>query len=110
MPETNWKSAPGPSEVAAYNSKKTAFVEAGTIASQNYLDPTDENSFELKSRLYSEPAAYSYAIKNWLSTWRNSKNVPNSNFVNELDYIQFLLRGIYILPLCYLSSYQSHLS
>lgn len=93
MPETNWKSAPGPSEVAAYNSKKTAFVEAGTIASQNYYDPTDKNSFETKSRLYSDPAAYSYAINDWLSTWRNSKNVPNSNFVNELDYIQFLLRG-----------------
>lgn len=72
---------------------RSAFTQAGTIASQNYYDPTQENSFELKSKLYSDPAAYAFAINDWLGSWRNSKNVPNSNFVNELDYIQFLLRG-----------------
>jgi len=93
MAETNWKSAPGPSEVAAYNSKRTAFQQAGTFANQNY-DPTAEGSFELKSRLYTDPAAYSFAINNWVSGWRNdTTSVPNSNFKNRLDYIQFLLRG-----------------
>lgn len=73
--------------------RTSAFAQAGTIASQNYYDPTEGNTFELKSRIYSDPAAYAYAINDWLGSWRNSKNVPNSNFVNELDYIQFLLRG-----------------
>lgn len=94
MAETNWKSAPGPSDIAAYNSKKTAFQQAGTFANQNFYDPTSEGSFELKSRLYTDPAAYSFAINDWVSGWRsNTTNVPNSNFKNELDYIQFLLRA-----------------
>lgn len=92
MAET-WKSAPGPSEVAAYN-KRSAFSQAGTFANQNYYDPTAEGSFELKSRLYSDPAAYSFAINDWVASWRsNTTGVPNGNFKNELDYIQFLLRG-----------------
>lgn len=73
--------------------QRSAFTQAGTIASQNYYDPTQENSFELKSKLYSDPAAYAFAINDWLGSWRNSANVPNANFKNELDYIQFLLRG-----------------
>jgi len=94
MVEANWKSAPGPSDVAAYNSKRSAFQQAGTFANQNFYDPTSEGSFELKSRLYSDPAAYSFAINDWVSSWRsNTTNVPNSNFKNELDYIQFLLRA-----------------
>lgn len=93
MAETNWKSAPGPSEVATYN-RRTAFQQAGNFANQNFYDPTSEGSFELKSRLYSDPAAYSFAINDWVSSWRsNTTNVPNSNFKNELDYVQFLLRA-----------------
>lgn len=75
------------------SSKRTAFQQAGTFANQNY-DPTAEDSFELKSRLYTDPAAYSFAINNWVSQWRSdTTSVPNSNFKNRLDYIQFLLRG-----------------
>lgn len=75
------------------SSKRTAFQQAGTFANQNY-DPTSEGSFELKSRLYSDPAAYSFAINDWVSSWRSdTTGVPNGNFKNKLDYIQFLLRG-----------------
>lgn len=69
--------------------RKTAFQQAGTFA----YDPTAEGTFELKSRQYSDRVAYSYAINDWIEGWRRSTNVPNSNFKNELDYIQFLLRG-----------------
>lgn len=88
----NWKSSPGAGDVREYTSR-TAFQQAGTFANQNYYDPTKEGSFELKSRLYSDPAAYSFGINDWVSQWRSSTNVPNANFKNELDYIQFLLRG-----------------
>lgn len=92
MADTTLKSAPGPSDVSQYQRTRT-FQQAGTFANQNAYDPTAEGSFELKSKLYSDPAAYSFAINNWVSSWRNSSNVPNSNFKNELDYIQFLLRA-----------------
>ena len=79
-------------------STRTAFSQAGTFANQNYYDPTAEGSFELKSRLYSDPAAYSFAINDWVASWRsNTTGVPNGNFKNELDYIQFLLHGLTIV-------------
>lgn len=51
-----------------------------------------KDSFELKSQVYTNPAAYSYAIGNYLLNWRNEQS-PVSGFVNKLDYIQALLRG-----------------
>ena len=84
-----------PNEVPASNrpGSTTAFQQAGVYANQGGYDPTAEGSFELKSKLYSDPAAYSFAINSWVSGWRNSTNVPNKNFKNELDYIQYLLRA-----------------
>ncbi len=49
-----------------------------------------EGGFELKSRLYADPAAYSKAIGNYLLEWRNTSQ---EGFQNKLDYIQALLRG-----------------
>ena len=49
-----------------------------------------EGGFELKSRLYADPAAYSKAIGNYLLEWRNTSQ---DGFQNKLDYIQALLRG-----------------
>lgn len=51
-----------------------------------------KDSFELKSQVYTNPAAYSYAIGNYLLNWRNEES-PVPGFVNKLDYIQALLRG-----------------
>ena len=51
-----------------------------------------EGSFELKSNLYANPAAYSYAIRDYLNGWRAEAS-PVPGFVNKLDYIQALLRG-----------------
>lgn len=51
-----------------------------------------EGSFELKSQLYSNPAAYSYAIRDYVNSWRAEAS-PVPGFVNKLDYIQALLRG-----------------
>jgi hypothetical protein len=51
-----------------------------------------EGSFELKSNLYANPAAYSYAIRDYLNSWR-AETSPVPGFVNKLDYIQALLRG-----------------
>lgn len=51
-----------------------------------------EGSFELKSNLYANPAAYSYAIRDYLNSWR-AESSPVPGFVNKLDYIQALLRG-----------------
>lgn len=52
-----------------------------------------EGSFELKSRLYTDPAAYSFYIQNNLLNWRyDSAGIP-AGFNNKLDYIQALLRG-----------------
>lgn len=92
--ETTWKSAPGPSDVAAYKSRKTAFQQGSTFLSPGYYDPTAEGTFELQSKLYSDPAAYARYINTWVTGWRNNTaGVPNSNFKNELDYIQFLARA-----------------
>ena len=52
----------------------------------------DKNSFETKSQVYTNPAAYSYAIGNYLLNWRNEAS-PAPGFANKLDYIQALLRG-----------------
>lgn len=51
-----------------------------------------EGSFELKSQVYANPAAYSFAIGNYIRDWRNEES-PVPGFVNKLDYIQALLRG-----------------
>ena len=51
-----------------------------------------EGSFELKSNLYANPAAYSYAIRDYLNGWRAEAS-PVPGFVNKLDYTQALLRG-----------------
>ena len=51
-----------------------------------------KDSFEIKSQVYTNPAAYSYAIGNYLLNWRNEES-PVPGFVNKLDYIQALLRG-----------------
>ena len=51
-----------------------------------------EGSFELKSRLYTDPAAYSFYIQDNILGWRYDTNVPEG-FKNKLDYIQALLRG-----------------
>jgi hypothetical protein len=49
-----------------------------------------EGGFELKSRLFADPAAYSKAIGQYLLEWRNTSQ---DGFQNKLDYIQALLRG-----------------
>ena len=51
-----------------------------------------EGSFELKSQVYANPAAYSFAIGNYIRDWRNEES-PVPGFFNKLDYIQALLRG-----------------
>jgi len=51
-----------------------------------------KDSFETKSQVYTNPAAYSYAIGNYLLNWRNEAS-PTPGFANKLDYIQALLRG-----------------
>jgi hypothetical protein len=51
-----------------------------------------KDSFEVKSQVYSNPAAYSYQIGNYLLNWRNEAS-PVVGFENKLDYIQALLRG-----------------
>jgi hypothetical protein len=51
-----------------------------------------KDSFETKSQVYTNPAAYSYAIGNYLLNWRNEAS-PVTGFENKLDYIQALLRG-----------------
>lgn len=51
-----------------------------------------EGSFELKSQVYANPAAYSFAIGNYIRDWRNEES-PVPGFINKLDYIQALLRG-----------------
>jgi len=51
----------------------------------------DKDAFELKSQVYTNPAAYSYAIGNYLLNWRNTPS-SKPGFKNELDYIQALLR------------------
>jgi hypothetical protein len=51
-----------------------------------------KDSFETKSQVYTNPAAYSYAIGNYLLNWRNEAS-PVTGFTNKLDYIQALLRG-----------------
>lgn len=51
-----------------------------------------EGSFELKSRLYTDPAAYSFYIQDNILGWRYDTNAPEG-FKNKLDYIQALLRG-----------------
>ena len=51
-----------------------------------------KDSFETKSQVYTNPAAYSYAIGNYLLNWRNEAS-PAPGFANKLDYIQALLRG-----------------
>jgi hypothetical protein len=56
-------------------------------ASINY-----EGSFELKSNLFANPAAYSYAIRDYVNNWRAEAS-PVTGFVNKLDYIQALLRA-----------------
>lgn len=53
-----------------------------------------EGGFELKSRLYADPANYSKAISQYILDWRSgpsSKDHP-AGFENKLDYIQALLR------------------
>lgn len=52
----------------------------------------DKTSFETKSQVYTNPAAYSYAIGNYLLNFRNETS-PKPGFTNKLDYIQALLRG-----------------
>lgn len=75
-------------------SKPTAFQQGSTFLSPGYYDPTAEGTFELQSKLYSDPAAYARYINTFVTGWRNNTaGVPNSNFKNELDYIQFLVRG-----------------
>jgi len=51
----------------------------------------DKTSFETKSQVYTNPAAYSYAIGQYLLGWRNETS-PKPGFANKLDYIQALLR------------------
>jgi hypothetical protein len=51
----------------------------------------DKDAFELKSQVYTNPAAYSYAIGNYLLNWRNTPS-SKPGFKSELDYIQALLR------------------
>lgn len=51
-----------------------------------------KDAFETKSQAYNNPAAYSYAIGNYLLNWRNEAS-PVTGFENKLDYIQALLRG-----------------
>ena len=51
-----------------------------------------EGSFELKSKLYTDAAAYAFYIKDNILGWRYDKNAP-AGFNNKLDYIQALLRG-----------------
>jgi hypothetical protein len=49
-----------------------------------------EGGFELQSRVYNDPAAYSKAISKFLLEWRNT---PQEGFQNKLDYLQALVRG-----------------
>ena len=51
-----------------------------------------EGSFELKANLFGNPAAYSYAIRDYINGWRAEAS-PVPGFVNKIDYIQALLRG-----------------
>jgi hypothetical protein len=49
-----------------------------------------ELGFEMQSRVYAQPEAYSKAISKFLIEWRNT---PQEGFKNKLDYLQALLRG-----------------
>lgn len=49
-----------------------------------------ELGFEMQSRVYAQPEAYSKAISKFLLEWRNT---PQEGYQNKLDYLQALLRG-----------------
>jgi hypothetical protein len=66
--------------------------QQGTSKSSKIAADEARNAFELKSQLYTNPAAYSYAIRDWVMNNRADNKSQPPGFVNQLDYIQALLR------------------
>jgi len=66
--------------------------QQGTSKADQIAVDEARNAFELKSQLYTNPAAYSYAIRDWVKNNRADTRSQPPGFVNQLDYIQALLR------------------
>ena len=66
--------------------------QQGVSKSDKIAADEARNAFELKSQLYSNPAQYSYAIRDWVMNNRADTKSQPPGFVNQLDYIQALLR------------------
>lgn len=82
----------------------TPYSNGPTYSSQSDFEKAkavnDPNSFELKSKNYSEPEAYAYYVQEKIREWRNPQTlneVPAAaqakGIKNKWDYIQFLLRA-----------------
>jgi hypothetical protein len=66
--------------------------QQGTSKADKIAADEARNAFELKSQLYTNPAQYSYAIRDWVMSNRGDTKSQPPGFVNQLDYIQALLR------------------
>ena len=66
--------------------------QQGTSKADQIAADEARNAFELKSQLYTNPAQYSYAIRDWVQNNRADTKSQPPGFVNQLDYIQALLR------------------
>ena len=76
--------------------QSTAFQLGASYTQQSALGAqvAGEGTFETKSKLYTDPYAYSRYIQDNLIKWRNTKTGVAVGFENKLDEIQAYLRAI----------------